>query len=230
MSVVLAIDTSTPLCSVAVLHEGTVTEATEDQPRSHTRLLKPMIQDVLGRAGLKLTDLDAIAFGRGPGSFTGLRITAGLVQGLAWGLDCPVIPVSSLAAVAWQKARAGEPGNIAVAFDARMDELYWGCFQVNGESVTELAPERVCAPEKVTLPSGVAAWQGAGSGWTFASRMPEEVQASVVEPDSGMAPSAAVIARLAEPMLQAGTTLPASQAQPVYVRDEVSWQKLPGRT
>lgn len=230
MSAVLAIDTSTPRCSVALLREGGVTEATEEQPRSHTRLLKPMIQDVLGRAGIRLTDLDAIAFGRGPGSFTGLRITVGLVQGLAWGLDCPVIPVSSLGAVAWAKAVGGEPRNVAVAFDARMDELYWGCFRVEGETVTELAPERVCAPEKVSLPSGVDAWLGAGNGWAFASRMPEAVRGAVAEPDSTMAPSAAAIARLAEPMLRAGATLPASQAQPVYVRDEVSWQKLPGRT
>jgi len=231
MTTLLALDTSTPACSVALWHKGAVAGSSVSEPRAHTRLLKPMIRELMAQAGLRVSQLDAIAFGRGPGSFTGLRITAGLVQGLAWGLDRPVVPVSSLEAVAFQGARQFPGRPLAVAFDARMEEVYWGCFAVSEAQVSALGREQVCPPEQVALPAAgaEAGWAAVGSGWSYRHRMPAAVTNAMAVTDEALAPSAEDIARLAVPRFERDGGQSPIEAQPVYVRDEVSWQKLPGR-
>src|SRR5690554_5943555 len=124
----LAIDTATEACSVALLVDGQTFDRYAVIPRLHARQVLPMVQQVLDEAGTALAAVDAIAFGQGPGAFTGLRIAAGVVQGLAFALDKPVLPVSSLAAIAQRVWREQQAGQVAVAIDARMDEVYWGCY------------------------------------------------------------------------------------------------------
>ena len=228
----LALDTSSEGCSAALWAGDRLTDRFSLAPRGHTRLLMPMVRELLAERELAPAALNALAFACGPGSFTGLRIATGVVQGLAYGLDIPVVPVSSLAAVAQQviDAEALEDGTgVAVAFDARMDEVYWGCFQVRDGWATPLAAEQVRAPEAVSLVDGVARWVGAGSGWRFQSRMPAEVGASVPAPDTEPVPRAREVALLGRQAWQRGETVPAAKARPVYLRDEVTWQKLPGR-
>ena len=223
----LAIDTSTDACSVALLCSGELSGHCRVEPRGHTRLIMPMVRQLLAERELALSDLDALAFAAGPGSFTGLRIATGVIQGLAW-----VVPVSSLAAVALElaEARGAEEGDgIAVAFDARMDEVYWGCFRLVNGLPELLAAERVCSPEQVTLPPGPARWLAGGSGWRYAERIPEAVSSAVGTPDAECAPDARFVARLAAQAWQQGGGVPAAEAQPVYLRDEVTWKKLPGR-
>ena len=154
----------------------------ENAPRMHTRRIMPMIRELLRQSALKPADLDALAFGRGPGSFTGLRIAAGIVQGLAFGLGKPVLPVSSLAATALV-AREQNSGPVAVAFDARMAEVYWGTFRVEAGRVHPLEEERVCAPGRLSLPaiSGEERWLGAGAGWLLCDEMPKSVSDIVTE-------------------------------------------------
>lgn len=248
----LALDTSAAGCSAAIwlgnVEDGVAYERFEIAPRGHTRLLMPMVRSLLQEHGLKPADLDAVAFACGPGSFTGLRIATGVVQGLAWGLGIPVIPVSSLAAVALDaltQAGAAHGQRVAVAFDARMAEVYWGCYQLrNGEPVL-LGKERVCAPSALAMPAaesvtsdggGVDAradsadWLGAGSGWALSEQMPEAVTSALAAlPNTDLVPRAACVARLAAKQFAAGAGVSAEQAQPVYLRDEVTWQKLPGR-
>jgi len=230
----LALDTSSEGCSAALWLDGRVSERFEVAPRGHTRLLMPMVREVLGEQGLTPADLDALAFARGPGSFTGLRIATGVIQGLAWGLDLPVVPVSSLAAVALnaiEQYQLAEGDGIAVAFDARMGEVYWGVFQCRNGLPVALGPERVCPPESVNLPQadGPDRWFGAGQGWKFRDAMPVSVSACMSTVDETLIPRALHVARLAEPGFHNGEAVAAELAQPVYVRDEVTWQKLPGR-
>lgn len=202
------------------------------EPRGHTRLIMPMVRQLLAEQGVALADLDALAFAAGPGSFTGLRIATGVIQGLAWGLELPVVPVSSLAAVAldaFDRSGAVEGDCVAVAFDARMDEVYWGCFCLENGLPVALMEERVCAPEKVTLPetAGTARWLAAGSGWHHRERMPLGTGFQTVEDTQG--PDARCVAKIAVAVFKEQGGVSADQAHPVYLRDEVTWQKLPGR-
>lgn len=232
----LAVDTSSEGCSAALWCDGQATERFEVAPRGHTRLLMPMIRELLAEQALAPADLDVLAFARGPGSFTGLRIATGVIQGLAWGLELPVVPVSSLEAVALQaieQHQLAEGDGIAVAFDARMGEVYWGVFQCRDGLPVALGPERVCPPESVALPEGQAdapgRWFGAGQGWKFQEAMPGAVTSRVFAVDEALIPRALQVARLAQPAYHKGLAVSAEHAQPVYVRDEVTWQKLPGR-
>ncbi|MCD1629723.1 tRNA (adenosine(37)-N6)-threonylcarbamoyltransferase complex dimerization subunit type 1 TsaB [Marinobacter shengliensis] len=230
----LALDTSSEGCSAALWLDGQISERFELAPRGHTRLLMPMVRELLAEQGLSPNDLDALAFARGPGSFTGLRIATGVIQGLAWGLNLPVVPVSSLSAVALdaiEQHQLADGEHIAVAFDARMGEVYWGTFLCQQGLPVLIGEERVCPPGAVSLPgSDVSAnWTGAGQGWTLKGDMPEVVVCRIRAVDDTLVPRAAMVARLAEQDFRNGIAVPAELAQPVYIRDEVAWKKLPGR-
>ena len=229
----LALDTSSEGCSAALFVDGRVTEKFEIAPRGHTRLLMPMIRALLAEQGLKPADLDALAFARGPGSFTGVRIATGVVQGLAWGLGLPVVAVSSLETVALgaiEALQVSEGEGIAVAFDARMSEVYWGCFRNRSGLPEPLGEERVCPPSRVALmEAGIVNWIGAGQGWAFRDGMPDDVSARINSVDEALIPRASWVARLAAVKYSQDMAVPAEQAQPVYIRDEVTWKKLPGR-
>lgn len=228
----LSLDTSSEGCSAALLVDGELTEQFELAPRGHTKLLMPMVRQLLADRGLAPTDLDALAFACGPGSFTGLRIATGVIQGLAYGLEIPVVPISSLAAVAAETcvtSSLAEGQGVAVAFDARMGEVYWGCFENRNGFPVALMEERVCAPELVSLPDGPSRWIGAGSGWGYRDQMPAVVVDAIQTVDTTLVPRARYVALLAERAFLNGGGVPASDAQPVYLRNTVAWQKLPGR-
>lgn len=226
MTRLLAIDTSTEACSVALLDEGRIVERFLEAPREHVQRLLPMIDELLAENHIALRDLDAIAFGRGPGSFTGLRICLGVVQGLAFGANLPVIPVSTLAALAQSAVDTSMLAGtyLCSAIDARMDEIYCGWYRLGDDRlVVAVNEERVCAPEVMPMPDiNDAICIGVGSGWRYAARM--SVQ-SIADIRTSQLPHAAAVAALALPLWQAGVHLPADEAQPVYLRNDVAWTK-----
>ena len=222
MTTLLALDTATEACSVALLHDGKVSSHYEVVPSLHAQKLLPMIQQLLADAGVTLQQLDAIAFGRGPGAFTGVRIAIGVVQGLAFALQRPVLPVSNLAVLAQRALREQGVQQVAAAIDARMDEVYWGCYQnVDGEMRLQ-GTEAVLPPEQVALPLGASGdWFGAGTGWGYADRLAVKVNAQ----DASLLPHAQDLLSLATFAWQRGEAIAADLAQPVYLRDKVATPK-----
>ena len=222
MTTLLALDTATEACSVALLHDGKVSSHYEVIPRLHAQKLLPMIKTLLAEAGVALTAVDAIAFGRGPGAFTGVRIAVGVVQGLAFGLDRPVLPVSNLALLAQRAWREHGVNQVAAAIDARMDEVYWGCYQEHAGEMRLQGEEGVFAPELAQLPAqATGEWFGAGTGWTYAER----IAVATVGRDADLLPHAQDLLELARFAWARGEGLPADGAQPVYLRDNVATPK-----
>ncbi|NHB95642.1 tRNA (adenosine(37)-N6)-threonylcarbamoyltransferase complex dimerization subunit type 1 TsaB [Photorhabdus stackebrandtii] len=227
---ILAIDTATEACSVALWNDGAVLAQFEISPREHTQRILPMVQSVLVESGLSLQQLDALAFGRGPGSFTGVRIGVGIAQGLALGADLPVIGVSTLNTMAQGVFRLTGATQVLTAIDARMGEVYWGQYtrDQKGEwqgSGTEavLKPEQVQAL-MVSLNGG---WGIAGTGW---QAYPQLMTSHLTLTDSGITlPHAEDMLPLAVQMWQNGEMTAVEQAEPIYLRNEVTWKKLPGR-
>ena len=224
MPKILSIETSTEACSVALGINGVVNEKFELAPRKHAELVLPMVRSVLAEAELPLNAVDVIAFGRGPGSFTSLRIGIGVVQGLAWGAELPVVPVSSLAALAqtaYEHESGPEISRICVAIDARMQEVYSAEFELNTQGIAVLAStEKVCPPRDI-LVNEPRMTCGAGNG--FESYPELEVlgtRLAVCMPDCW--PRAGAVCRLAGAWLDHNSPLPAAQAQPVYIRDKVA--------
>ncbi|WP_205342954.1 tRNA (adenosine(37)-N6)-threonylcarbamoyltransferase complex dimerization subunit type 1 TsaB [Denitrificimonas caeni] len=226
MTTLLALDTATEACSVALLHNGQVFSRYAVIPRLHAQSILPMISEVLAEAGIAKTAVDAIAFGRGPGAFTGLRIAVGVVQGLAFALECPVLPISNLAAIAQRACREYGAKHVAVAIDARMDEVYWGCYTLLDGEVQLQGIEAVLPPERAELPRGAAdtEWFAAGTGWqAYAERIAVPVEARAPQ----LLPHAVDILNLAQGMWQRGEAISAQQAQPIYLRDQVATPKQP---
>lgn len=224
MTTLLALDTATEACSAALLYQGHVTHRFEVIPRMHAVRLLPMIEELLEEAGITLRDVDALVFGRGPGAFTGVRIATGMVQGLAFATNKPVIDVSNLAALAQRAFREHQAESVCAAIDARMDEVYWGCYQLHDGVMQLLGKECVSAPENVTLGSGMATPDGAGTGWQYAERLAVEVARSWPQ----MLPDARDLLSLALPRWRAGELLDAANAQPVYLRDKVATPRSVG--
>ncbi len=219
----LALDTATECCSVALWHEGRVCERSELAPRRHAELVLPMTEAVLSEAGITRADIDAIAVGRGPGAFTGVRLGVALAQGLALALDVPVVPVSSLAALAQQAASEG-PDLILAVIDARMDEVYAGWFRRSADGVLPVSGEEVaCPPEAVTMPDAGASWQVIGSGWaSHAVRLETAIGQPPVRALPERWPQARDIAILGRAGLEAGRAVPPERALPVYLRNKVA--------
>lgn len=215
----LAIETSTEACSVALHHAGHVIERSELAPRRHAELVLPMADALLAEAGLRRRQLDAIAVGRGPGAFTGVRLAVSLAQGMALGLDLPVIPVSSLAALALDAPDNGT--DVLSVIDARMGEIYACCYRREGSIVVALDEERVCAPERLELPAGEA-WNVIGSGWkTYATVLSGKLPAPSWS-DGERYPQARAVALLAAAEFNAGRGLVPELALPLYLRDKVA--------
>ncbi|OLQ94389.1 tRNA (adenosine(37)-N6)-threonylcarbamoyltransferase complex dimerization subunit type 1 TsaB [Vibrio ponticus] len=228
---ILALDTSTENCSVALLVDDQVYARSQVAPRDHTKLVLPMVDEVLKEAGVTLAELDALAFGRGPGSFTGVRIGIGIAQGLAFGADLPMIGVSTLEAMAQGTYRVNGATHVAAAIDARMNEVYWGRYsrQENGEW---LATDAECVIPPATLCEQIAAdelqWTTAGTGW---DAYQDELSALPLTRAAGdvLFPDAQDIVQVAKHMFAKGETVPVEESSPVYLRDNVAWKKLPGR-
>ncbi|CAM3533582.1 tRNA threonylcarbamoyladenosine biosynthesis protein TsaB [Vibrio aerogenes CECT 7868] len=229
---ILAIDTSTEHCSVALVVHSQWFVRREVSPRGHAQKILPMVDEVLKESGMTLNELDALAFGRGPGSFTGVRIGVGITQGLAFGAALPVIPVSTLEAMAQGAYRQAGATLVAAAIDARMSEVYWGRYRRQEDGGWQaLESECVIAPEILVsqMNSEPESWYGAGTGWQAyqgeLSGLPFRV-----DPGDVLYPDAEDIAFLATLAWQRGETVKAEEASPVYLRDQVAWKKLPGRT
>jgi tRNA threonylcarbamoyladenosine biosynthesis protein TsaB len=218
---ILALDTSTEACSVALLLDGEVRLRFEVLERGHAERVLPMVDGLLNEAGISLGDLDGLAFGRGPGAFTGLRIACGVVQGLALGANLPVVPVSSLASVAVQvPAAAGEV--VLVCNDARMGEVYWGRYRREGQDgVASLCDESVSSPEQAGAGAPVAR-HAAGNALPRFPALAARLRAAGLQIHDGLYPRADAIARLGAIELAAGRWLSAEQALPAYVRDDVA--------
>lgn len=216
----LALDSATEACSVALLQDGQLHERYEVIGRGHAERLLPMVDELLSEAALKLDALDAIAFGRGPGSFTGLRIAAAVTQGLAAGARLPVLPISNLAAIALAGARMSGMRRILVCMDARMGEVYWAAFECEGAQTRAVTEEAVAAPAIVT-PPGIETWFGAGHGFAAYPALADRLRGRLSGLAADLLPHAADIARIAAGDFAAGRRLNASQALPVYLRNEV---------
>lgn len=216
----LALDTSTEACSAAVLVNDEVIERFELVPRAHGQLILTMIDAVMAEAELEPRQLDALAFGRGPGAFTGVRIATGVVQGIAFAADLPVVPVSTLAAIALGAIREHGVSRVAAALDARMGEVYWGAYQVDSEAgVRLLGQEQVCPPAGVSVPAADD-WFGAGNAWAvYAQTLSQCSGAKVWQGDCY--PRAWDIALLGAKAWERGEVMPAEQALPMYLRDRV---------
>ncbi|HKT73280.1 MAG TPA: tRNA (adenosine(37)-N6)-threonylcarbamoyltransferase complex dimerization subunit type 1 TsaB [Steroidobacteraceae bacterium] len=222
---ILALDTATESCSVALSIDGEDRIRDAELPRGHAERILTMIDQVLAEADASLRSLDAIAFGRGPGSFTGVRLAVSVVQGLAFGADLPVVPVSDLRAVA-QRVLHDVPGSsrVLICNDARMNEVYWACFERGPDGLAAfLTEECVGAPGTVTLPSS---WTGevaaAGRGFAAYPGLASRLSQQLGSVHDRLLPHAREIALLARTEVQAGRTVAAEQALPTYLRDEVA--------
>jgi tRNA threonylcarbamoyladenosine biosynthesis protein TsaB len=223
MSKILALDTSTDACSVALWQDGEVVEDFRVVPRKHIQLLLPMTDALLSEAGLSVRDLDAVAFGRGPGSFTGIRIATGIAQGLAFAADIPVLPISTLAAMALEQGRLLESERVIAALDARMDEIYWCAYRLENGLPEAMLDEQVCAASELRLLEE-ARWQGVGSGFNYLADMSAAVQAAITAPVLDLYPSASAMLPIAARDLACGRGLAAEDGLPVYIR-EGGWKK-----
>ncbi len=226
---ILAFDTTMEACSVALRSGTTNLFEQRCEPRAHARIILPMLDSILARAALRLSDLDAIAFAQGPGSFTGVRMAASVAQGLAFGAQRPVIPISSLAIMA--QARVAEAaGQLVVSvIDARMGEVYAGFYAAQNGLMVAQHPDSLLTP--IALQDLLAEMfpahkiQAVGNGWPLLNC--DSLQIDYHDP--GAMPSAEYMLALAEQAWQSGKVLPAEQAMPVYLRGSTAWQKMDSR-
>ena len=220
----LALDTATECCSAALLVEGRLLTREAERVRGHAERILPMVDELLAEAGMSLRGLDAIAFGRGPGSFTGVRLAASVTQGLAFGAGLGVVPVSDLRALAQRVFDDdGHVTRALVCNDARMQEVYWGCFERGSAGLAvERAAERVGPAGSVQLPPGWSDAAGVGRGLA-AYPVLKALAGVVVRGEwDRLLPRAVEVARLAVPELAAGRLLDPEAAIPVYLRDDVA--------
>lgn len=225
MPIILALDTSTEACSCAILHEGIVHERHELVPRQHAQLLLPMVQQLLQEHSLAFSQLDAIAFGKGPGSFTGLRIAAGVTQGIAFAANLPVIPVSTLAALAVQGAQ-GKDALVFSCLDARIEEVYWGWYRVSAGKPELIGEEQLCQPERLPSIPPLATTEviAAGNGLAYRARMPAALSAAFSTQLDQLLPRSGDIAKIAAQLWAQGHTIQPDAVNPVYLRDKVTHQ------
>jgi len=218
----LAIETATEACSVALIHGEDIIARSEIAPRRHTELVFPMADALLAEAGIGRQALDAIAVGRGPGAFTGVRLGVSLAQGMALALDLPVITISSLAALALEAPEDNDASILAV-IDARMGEIYAACYRRDDSGgLISLDDERVCTPATLILPQA-STWQVVGTGWaTYASVLSERFTGVLRSADGARYPQAVHVAELAMREFKAGRVQAPELALPVYLRDKVA--------
>jgi tRNA threonylcarbamoyladenosine biosynthesis protein TsaB len=220
----LALDTAGPRCSVALLLDGKLSELDIPGERVHAESVLPMVERLLADAGMVLADLDAIAFGRGPGAFTGLRVATSVAQGLAYGAGLPVLPVSDLAALAAAAMRVHPAEKVMACLDARMQEVYWAAYAKGPEGLIALTGESLSPPGEVSAPSP-GPWFGAGPGWGAYGEVLKSRVSPLTGLDASLLPSAGDIARLGEKAFEKGKAVAPELALPVYLRDKVATPK-----
>jgi len=216
----LAIETATEACSAAVYVDGEIAQRFEVAPREHGRLILGMIDELMAEGQLGVNNLDAVAFGRGPGSFIGVRIAAGVTQGIAFGGELPVVPVSTLATI----AQGAQHDHLLVAIDARMNEVYWGQYVRSAKTgiVEEAAPEILLSPQRVNIAQPGKEWVGVGTGWDSYRDALLQKLPSVKQIDTAHLPMAKFTALLAAKFYEEGLCVDADAAIPVYLRDRVA--------
>ncbi|CAN5356383.1 tRNA (adenosine(37)-N6)-threonylcarbamoyltransferase complex dimerization subunit type 1 TsaB [soil metagenome] len=228
---ILVLDTSTEACSAALFLDGIIKERYQLAPRQQTALILPMIDSLLAEAEIKLNQLDALAFGRGPGSFTGVRIAASVVQGLAFAADLPVVPISTLRAMAQGAYRQLHAQAVLSCLDARMQQVYWAASCIDAEGIMQLqAAEIISNPGEVTIPFATH-WIGVGNGWQeYAACLQQALGIGRVDMPAGESitiieesyyPQSRDIALLAAAEYLKGNAVAAELALPIYLRDAV---------
>jgi tRNA threonylcarbamoyladenosine biosynthesis protein TsaB len=227
----LVIDASTEACSVALQFNAEIVSRYELCPQSHSLRLLPMVDEVLKEAGCKLSQLDGLIFGRGPGSFTGVRIGVGVAQGLAFSADIPVVGVSTLQCMAQQAYQLHQQHQVITAIDARMAEIYTCYFELDDSGIMQARlPETVLRPENAIshFSDFTSKAYGVGSGWDAYNKELQKLKSNSGSPDI-LFPHAEAMLVIGQAEFAKGQGVSAEHAQPVYVRDTVSWKKLPGR-
>jgi tRNA threonylcarbamoyladenosine biosynthesis protein TsaB len=211
-------ETSSRRLSVALWLDGRLVERGGDYPNAGSEYVLPWVSELLNEAGISLGDLDGIAFGAGPGGFVGLRLACGIAQGLAFGLDLPVIGVSTLEAL----AVASRGTSVLACTDARMNEVYVASYEIHEDIPEEILAPGVYLPEQVPVPSGTV-WLGAGDGFAaYGDRLRARLGSTLSVVKADLWPTAAAVAALAAPRLARGEGLDAALATPLYVRDKVA--------
>ncbi|WKX28037.1 tRNA (adenosine(37)-N6)-threonylcarbamoyltransferase complex dimerization subunit type 1 TsaB [Tatumella ptyseos] len=227
----LALDTATEACSVALLHQGKIDAQFALTPREHTQRILPMVEQALQDQQLRLQQLDALVCCLGPGSFTGVRIGIGIAQGLAYGAQLPLIGISSLEALAEGAWRKHQANNVLVAIDARMGEVYWAIYQRDDQGKWQgKESEQVLSPQAAVkkMNSLTGEWMTAGTGWQAYPELLEGHRLTLTASES-LLPQAEDMLPLAYRQLQAGNLVHPAEIEPIYLRNEVTWKKLPGR-
>ncbi len=218
---ILALDTTTEACSAALQSGNDIYDLYEVAPRRHAELILPMVDDLLGKASVELAELDCIAFARGPGAFTGVRLCTSIAQGLAFAAQVPVLGISTLATMA--QGYSGEVKTILAAIDARMGEIYWGLFQ-QGENhcVQPIGAETVCNPGELELSLDTEIY-GCGTGWgKYQDLLSRKARSYLAGINPEQLPRAVDMLPLALESLEHGKSCMAKQAMPVYLRNKVT--------
>lgn len=229
MENLLAIDTATDACSVALLRAGEICERYEVIPRRHNQRLQVLLHELLGSGDLRSQGIEAIVYGAGPGSFTGLRIAASAVQGLAFSNSLSAIPVSTLATQVMTALRTGEAdreGPVLSLLDARIGEVYWAVFDVAGALPVMLYGPEVCRPETLSVVSSITDLQAVGDGCCYVDQLSPKLSDRLRRISADLLPHAQDMFPLAKAEIAAGRLQAAQAVSPVYVRDEISWKKL----
>jgi len=215
---ILALETSTEYCSVALWQDGAVSDRRQLVGQKHSEVLIPMLDDLLRQAGVKLPDIDGIAFGAGPGSFTGVRIACSAAQGLALGADKPVMGICTLQAL----AQGSGHDKVVAVLDARMAEVYCAAYEKRGGAWATVWEPQLCLPQDMPAVEGQE-WLGAGSGFlVHHEQLRARHVANFLAVDATAVPQASAVAELAAPLFAAGHGTDAAEAAPLYLRDKVA--------
>lgn len=221
----LALDTSTEFLSLALTKGDRIFTHYQVAGSASSQLVLPQIQVLLDSANIKLNDLDGIAFGAGPGAFTGVRIASGVAQGLGYGANLPVVGINTLTAT----AEASAQQKVIVCLDARMGEIYHAAYVKENGSWLEISATKVCKPQAAPLLEGND-WVGVGSGWAAYGEVLTQLYANNLSRPScfiaDITPTAEAVLRLARPIFEAGQAKPAIEAMPIYIRNRVALTTL----
>ncbi len=226
MTAFITLDTSTDGCSVALQVNGKVTSQFEIAPRRHTDIVLTMLKQLLTEAQCQIKDVDAIAFGCGPGSFMGVRLATGVAQGLAFGAGVPVIPISSLQVLAQTAFQATKVNNIVAAWDARMAEVYWGIYQANADGIMmPVQGDVITPPQDIYIPEDKY-YLLAGNAWqAYETDIASHLSDRHYDIKTDCYPHAEAMLVLAEYYFAAGKAMPPEKAEPSYLRNDVATKK-----
>lgn len=222
---ILSFDTSLDACSAALLINGEVYERFQIAPRRHNELILPMINELLLEAGISLHELSTIAFGAGPGSFTGIRLAASIAQGLAFGANLSVVRVSTLHAIAETAHEKFNVTKVLVALDARVQEVYFGAYELDSSGfMRPVSADLLLKPESLILPQDLEKWCCVGNGWDiYRDILPQDGRINTIETNTY--PRAGVIAKLGKEDFLRNLQVAPEYAIPVYLRDEKAWKQ-----